>query len=456
MPAPPLRDLLGTTQLQWGPRNGVANVDIANSRQLRGAVRRLRRHLNQEIAAVLVRGSLVVKPSTAPSVLHFIRSGALPPEPHAPYDFVTVLLQAVGAGRGKSNFQRQLVTTAEPSVMARGMEALVVAHGLGILKASADDPNDADTAPGDEIATWYAANVAAGAVVEVPSGPVLQRDFTRFAVPTVPPPVAVNLLRDAEPLDLTREDGDAHTGYKKVHRVYMLATFALLKLHGETDTAGGKFVAALLVARDGRVLSWGLNTNKANSTHHAEVNMLQAYYARQKNLGAYAGLPPQARVYTTLQCCKMCAGMIRHCASEAAGLRVYYGVPDPGQNDGTSALQGAAPLERRLITADGGLAGVEFIWSKRMDALDRRGVDYSTRLERRMGAEPGDAATKGAAIAHAFEHHSAHEELARKYHKYRAPNPPAHLAKHWKSAGNPYTREAVRYAVDFLAGLGLD
>jgi len=437
----------------------VTNVDIANTRQLRGAVRRLRRHLNEDVAAVLVRGSLVVKASGAPSVLHFTRAGALPPEAHAPYDFVTVLLQAVAAGRGKSNYQRQVVTTREPSVMGRGMEAIVVAHGLGILNASTDDANDTDDAPQDEIATWYRANLAAGTLIEVPPDAVTRRDLARFAVPHVPPPVAVNLLRDAAPLDLTRDDGDAESGYQKVHRVYMLAAFALLKLHGEADTADGKFVAALLVAREGRILSWGLNTNKANATHHAEVNMLQAYYARQKAIGEPTGVPAQARIYTTLQCCKMCAGMIHHCAMEPGGLRVYFGVPDPGQDDNKSALQGAAPLERRLITGAGGPAGVEFVWSTHRHASDGLGSDYSTRLERRMAAEPGDAASKGAGIARAMEQFSAHEELARKYHKYhRASNAPVspHFAKRETPVRNPRTRDAVRYAVSFLAALGLD
>jgi tRNA(Arg) A34 adenosine deaminase TadA len=461
MPTPTLRDLLGRTPLAWTARAGVtnANLDVANRRQLRGAVRRLRRHFGDDVAAVLVRGSRAVKPSGAPSVLQFVRAGAVPTTPHAPHDLVTALLQTLAANRGKSNFQRQLVTTCEPSVMARGMESLVVDNGIGIMNALADDPGDRDDAPDDEVTAWYAANRAAGTVAEVEADAVLRRDLTRFAVPQVPPPIAVNLLRDAAPLDLTREDGDANEGYQKVHRVYLLAAFALLKAHGEAEATDGKFVAALLVARDGRILSWGLNTNKANSTHHAEVNMLQAYYARQQALGAYGGLPAHARVYTTLQCCRMCAGMLRHCASEPVNLRVYYAVPDPGQNDGRSALQGAAPLERRLITQEGGLAGIEFIWSRRRDAGDHLGTDYSTRLERRMAATDGDAASKGVGIAHQMEHFSAHEELARKYFKYhRSPTFPVadHFARHETPTRNPQTRDAVRYAVAFLAGLGLD
>ena len=458
MPPPTLHELLGTTALQWGARANVPNVDTANARQLRGAVRRLRRHLNDDVAALLVRGSGAVKPSTAPAVLHFTRASAVPPEPHAPFDFVTILLQAVGNDRKSSNYQRQLVATREPSVMARGMEAIVVGNGLGILRATTDDPNDADAADPNEVAEWYRANIAAGTIVEVPPDTVTHRDLSRFAVPHVPPPVSVNLLRDAAPLDLTRDDGDADTGYQKVHRVYMLAAFSLLKAHGESDAADGKFVAALLVARDGRILAWGLNTNKRNPTHHAEVNMLQAYHAGHGGQ-AYAGLPPGARIYTTLKCCKMCAAMIRHCAGEPANLRVYYGVPDPGQDDNTSALQGPAPIERRLITTPGGIAGVEFVWSKRRHAADGQGTDYSARLERRMAAEKGDAASKGAQIAQAMEQYSAHEELARKYHKYhRAPTAAvgANFAKHESAVRNPHTRDAVRYAVAFLASLGID
>jgi hypothetical protein len=76
-----------------------------------------------------------------------------------------------------------------------------------------------------------------------------------------------------------------------------------------------------------------------------------------------------------------------------------------------------------------------------------------------MAAEGGDAATKGARIAEAMEQFSAHEELARKYHKYyRAPNAPVspHFAKQETPVRNPHTRDAVRYAVAFLSALGLD
>ena len=111
-----------------------------------------------------------------------------------------------------------------PSADTSYMEAIVVAHGLGILNASTDDANDTDDAPQDEIATWYRANLAAGTLIEVPPDAVTRRDLARFAVPHVPPPVAVNLLRDAAPLDLTRDDGDAESGYQKVHRVYMMSS----------------------------------------------------------------------------------------------------------------------------------------------------------------------------------------------------------------------------------------
>ena len=76
-----------------------------------------------------------------------------------------------------------------------------------------------------------------------------------------------------------------------------------------------------------------------------------------------------------------------------------------------------------------------------------------------MAAEKGDAASKGAQIAQAMEQYSAHEELARKYHKYhRAPTAAvgANFAKHESAVRNPHTRDAVRYAVAFLASLGID
>lgn len=78
-------------------------------------------------------------------------------------------------------------------------------------------------------------------------------------------------------------------------------------------------VAALLVSRENRLLHAAVNTNASNRTLHAEVNLLQSYYEKCGH-----GVPAGSRIYTTLKPCKMCAGMIWHCAEEPFSVSVYF------------------------------------------------------------------------------------------------------------------------------------
>jgi len=144
-----------------------------------------------------------------------------------------------------------------------------------------------------------------------------------FSVPVVAAP-----LPD---VDVTREDWlIGSKGFNTIHRIYMMAAFALMtKRFGTTDNSGHN-IAAILVDKTGHILSWGLNQRWNNATFHAEVNMLQAYY---KNHKADPGLPDGARIYTTLKPCKMCAGMIREAAKDINTVAVYYGQNDPGALD---------------------------------------------------------------------------------------------------------------------------
>lgn len=89
--------------------------------------------------------------------------------------------------------------------------------------------------------------------------------------------------------------------------------------------ASARQIAALLIAASGEPLAWAVNASGANKTFHAEVNLVQHYCRMQGG-----GLPRGAFVLTTLQSCKMCAGMIWHSAEEPSSLRVVYAEPDPG------------------------------------------------------------------------------------------------------------------------------
>jgi hypothetical protein len=93
-------------------------------------------------------------------------------------------------------------------------------------------------------------------------------------------------------------------------RIYMTLTFALLHAahngaNAGRDALNGQEIAALLVGPGGRLLSWGVNTNDTNVTRHGETNCIQAYFMK-----ADADVPDGSTLYTTLQSCEMCAGML--------------------------------------------------------------------------------------------------------------------------------------------------
>lgn len=84
-------------------------------------------------------------------------------------------------------------------------------------------------------------------------------------------------------------------------------------------------IAALLVDSQGRVLSYGLNSNSKNKTLHAEVNLLQRLFREH-----HQKIPEGATLYSTHKPCKMCAGMIYHWSAKPSSLQVFYGIEEKG------------------------------------------------------------------------------------------------------------------------------
>jgi tRNA(Arg) A34 adenosine deaminase TadA len=146
--------------------------------------------------------------------------------------------------------------------------------------------------------------------------------------------------RELQPVPAPRFRGvplnRAHAGMGTALRdkIYMTLTFALLDCARKGANAGvgalaGQQIAAVLVGPDGKLLSWGVNTNAGNVTRHGETNCLQTFFAQ-----AEQDVPEGSTLYTTLRSCEMCAGML---ATVARNLRVIYGGRDPGV--GVTALQ---------------------------------------------------------------------------------------------------------------------
>ena len=107
----------------------------------------------------------------------------------------------------------------------------------------------------------------------------------------------------------------------------MAAAFALteeipkLKERYESD----RKIAAVLLDSNSKFIAAAKNANARNRTRHAEINLLQGLAHERKSK-----LPAGARLFVTLKCCKMCAGMLALTAEDIRTNHVYYGADDPG------------------------------------------------------------------------------------------------------------------------------
>ncbi|MGK5082513.1 Bd3614 family nucleic acid deaminase [Bdellovibrionota bacterium FG-1] len=118
-------------------------------------------------------------------------------------------------------------------------------------------------------------------------------------------------------------------------------------------------IAALLVSPEGKLLSAAFNSSAQNRIRHAEVNLIRGYCgATQRSLAA------GTQLYTTLKCCKMCAGMIWDAASNPMHLTVFYDEEDSGPM-GRSTVLTPQSFERRRATR-----GQEPFWVQKV--LERR------------------------------------------------------------------------------------
>ncbi len=119
-----------------------------------------------------------------------------------------------------------------------------------------------------------------------------------------------------------------------VHEIFMRLVYALVRWGWNDDVARekrppkyalrpfGNNIGGVLVGPDNKILAWGLNMKKVNPTFHAETMMIQYWLKRNPNA---TSLPVGCRLYTSLECCNMCAG---HIASLGHGISVFYGQKD--------------------------------------------------------------------------------------------------------------------------------
>lgn len=96
-----------------------------------------------------------------------------------------------------------------------------------------------------------------------------------------------------------------------------------------------------LISAEGRLLACARNSSGRNRTRHAEMNLLQLWWARE-----HMPLPKGGRLVSTLEPCPMCAGAIWESLGQRADFRVQFVEPDPGSLVRRSILKGSQLLEQ--------------------------------------------------------------------------------------------------------------
>lgn len=168
-------------------------------------------------------------------------------------------------------------------------------------------------------------------------------------------------------VDMTRENKSStdasginqHDGFHTIHRLYMAAAFALLN---KTYTGGRSAVLALIVSKDGEIISWG-RKDPDQSTLHGEVIAIERYGKR---------LPKDCRIYSTLKPCKMCSALVWHMSG--GDCKVFHGQHDPGQAAHNTALY-YYDMGRKLGGSDA-VKGIT-VWNK---STAKGGVQQLTKV----------------------------------------------------------------------------
>jgi tRNA(Arg) A34 adenosine deaminase TadA len=337
-----------------------------------------------------------------------------------PYDAGSILIQGLLADKQPKDLNNAVVvTTYEPDTMLEGMLAMLTRGATRI-------------APCPSTRTINFNNVkAAKQKAKSQFNGQVKFDWNRDQLKrfVCPEPLSPQL-------DLTSTDNTPHVGYHTVHRIYLMAAYSLLRLHDVT-TPDGKYVAAILVGKEGKILAWGLNTNASNKSLHAEVNMLQSFHKyKQQPLGR-SGLPEGCRIYSTLQCCKMCSGMVVASMRKADSIRVYYGMSDPTASDETALTK--LKLDQQLTGKKGeSIRGIKFGTTD--DLASTLDLDYKTKKASRQA---GDAASFGKTAPY----EDVTSEIQRKYQQHFSPD--------GKTVKNPNVSKALDQVRSFLNHLNL-
>ena len=229
-----------------------------------------------------------------------------------------------------------------------------------------------------------------------------------------------------------KHDGKyASCGTRTVHRLYLATAFTILhKLHAPSSRDG---VVALIVEKNGRIISWG-RKNPDVSCWHGETSAIMA-------LGGT--IPAGSCVYSTLKPCNMCAGTIND--ASGGNAKVFWGQDDPGSMAVDTKLD--QTRMGRLLDGNKTQAGARAILLE--DAKGDKTNPMATALEKSFDAQKkgGKKSTIDYIVTPEAEIivREAEKFLKAKQDKYgKAP-----------TDFNENTAFVVRYLTEFLGKLGV-
>ncbi|UOF00691.1 Bd3614 family nucleic acid deaminase [Bdellovibrio reynosensis] len=144
----------------------------------------------------------------------------------------------------------------------------------------------------------------------------------------IDPVVSVSQLNDENKISLAEiQSLSLFQSAKDSHSYFDFTKILATKVRrGEILHDYDRNIAAILVDKEQRLLSYGINSNSKNKTLHAEVNLIQKYFELSKG----RKIPVGAKIFSTHKPCKMCAGMIYHWSENPMAIEVLYGIEESG------------------------------------------------------------------------------------------------------------------------------
>lgn len=230
-----------------------------------------------------------------------------------------------------------------------------------------------------------------------------------------------------------KENGEFKvSGMKTVHRLYLATAYAILN-HGHVTERDG--VVALIVGKDGRILSWG-RKNPNVPCWHGETSAI---------MGLGGKIPAGSAVYSTLKPCNMCSGLIWEASKGNA--KVYWGQDDPGD----AAKDTKLDTEKCGFLLDGNKTHSSPLYLGPKPADNGARPAVATTLGQGFDAQKGTG--KKSTIDYILTDPArdivkgVESMLQQKYNKYHGTNVPTHF--------NENTEFVVRYLIGFLDSLNI-